>query len=87
MQTLSVLHTESPHDYRAVPQLVTVPQCEAVKCETIVIVDDPTLEYTETFGITLNRTTGLDPRIRLYPSADSVLITVTDNDSMFFNGI
>ena len=61
---------------------MTVPQCETVKCETIVIADDPTLEYSETFGITLNRTTGLDPRIRLYPSADAVLITVTDDDSM-----
>ena len=51
---------------------------ETVKCETLVIA------YSETFGVTLNRTTGLDPRIRLYPSADAVLITVTDDDGICF---
>ena len=41
--------------------------CDTRQCENITIVDDETLELTETFTVTLDRTPALDTRITLSP--------------------
>ena len=81
--THSICFTESPSDYRAVSKLVTMPPCQTLKCEAVVIVNDVVLEETETFSIGLYRTANLDPRIILAPVNSTVQIVDRDSTLMF----
>ena len=52
--------------------------CEAQKCVNVYIVDDSVYEQDERFYCTLERTSGLDPRITFESSSADILIV--DND-------
>ena len=52
--------------------------CDTRQCENVPIVDDETLELTETFIVTLDRTPALDNRITLNPVDGD--IDILDND-------
>ena len=52
--------------------------CDHQECVDINIVDDQTEEKTETFEVTLERTSDLDDRITLIPV--NALIEIRDND-------
>ena len=69
----------SHRDYRAVSKLMTVPKCARDICERISIVNDLSLEDTESFNIYVNRTAGLDLRIIL--ERVTAIVTITDDDS------
>ena len=68
-------------DYTAVSVILMFAECETRRCANISIVDDQTLEMTESFDISLNRTADLDNRITLNPAEGT--IRIIDNDCMF----
>ena len=55
--------------------------CERQRCVNVTIVDDDILEMTESFHVTLERTPGLDMRIRL-DQVDGV-VEITDDDGEY----
>ena len=56
-----------------------MPKCARRICQSITIVNDVTVEDTESFFIDLNRTASLDSRISLVRVTSR--ITITDDDS------
>ena len=76
---LTVLTTVSPMDYIAVSfPFLMFGACERRRCVNVTIENDVVLEDTESFDVTLERTTGLDGRITLDPVDGE--IEITDND-------
>ena len=65
-------------DYGAVSTILMFAACDTRQCVDVSIVDDETLELTETFIVTLDRTPALGNRIALKP-VDGV-IDILDND-------
>ena len=65
-------------DYGAVSTTFTFAACETRQCDNISIVDDVTLEMTESFSVTLERTPDLNSRITLNPVDGD--INILDND-------
>ena len=55
--------------------------CERRRCVNVTIVNDDVLEMTESFHVTLERTPGLDMRIRL-DQVDGV-VEITDDDGEY----
>ena len=51
-------------------------RCGNRSCTNITIQPDEIMEETETFTITLDRTSGLDPRIQLDPYAFEGVVTI-----------
>ena len=72
----------SPGDYDLVSTgtILAFDACDTQRCVEISIVDDVIVELTEPFFVTLERTTGLDRRIILYPI--DAKVDITDNDGM-----
>ena len=68
----------APMDYGAVSTLIIFDPCETRQCMDITIINDGIPENTESFFVTLVRTSDLDPRITLDPVAGETMIT--DND-------
>ena len=79
------MYTVSPMDYEAVSQVVNFAACETRQCVNVTIVDDFVDEPIESFSVTLERTPGLDMRIRLDP-VDGV-VEIDDNDGKRFLSI
>ena len=67
-------------DYIEVSRILRFAACEARQCVNVTIVSDTVDEPVEEFDITLERTIGLDSRIRLAPVDASVIIN-DDNES------
>ena len=65
-------------DYGGVSSTLMFAACECQQCENITIVDDATLELTESFTVTLERTPNLHSRITLIPVDRD--IEILDND-------
>ena len=65
-------------DYGAVFTILMFTACDTRQCVEVPIVDDETLELTETFTVTLDRTPTLDTRITLNPVDGD--IDILDND-------
>ena len=70
----------SPGDYDSVSTILEFGACDTRQCTEILIVDDMVVELTESFSITLGRTSGLDSRTMLDPVRTEVQIT--DNDGV-----
>ena len=68
----------TPADYGAVSTILMFAACHTRQCVDVPIVDDETLELTETFIVTLDRTPALDTRITLNPVDGD--IDILDND-------
>ena len=69
-------------DYIGLSMILSFPSCETKQCLNIVIVIDLVDEPVEKFDVTLERTTGLDPRISLQP-VDARIIIDDDCKSAF----
>ena len=69
-------------DYIGLSTILSFPACETKQCVNVTIVDDEVLENVELFDVTLERTPGLDMRIRLDP-VDGV-VEIIDDDGLFF---
>ena len=54
-------------DYGSISTILMFAACETQQCENISIVDNTTLEMTESFVVTLGRTPDLNSRITLNP--------------------
>ena len=65
-------------DYIGLSMILSFPSCETKRCLNITIVSDLVDEPVEEFDVTLERTTGLDTRISLYPVDARIII---DDDS------
>ena len=76
--------TESPEDYESVNTLLTFNANEAERCVRVDIVDSARLEQTESFGVTLERTPGLDERVHLNPTAGIIIIVNDDSEFNFY---
>ena len=74
------IFTVDPMDYIEVSRILRFAACEARQCLNVTIVSDLMDEPVEEFDITLERTIGLDTRIRLAPVDASVIIN-DDNES------
>ena len=71
-------YTVSPMDYGAVSTILRFDACDTRHCVGVTIVIDGDDEPDEIFGITLERTPGLNDRITLDPVDGD--ITIADND-------
>ena len=68
-------------DYASLSDVIlTFAACDERQCVDIIIEDDSIPEELESFDVTLERTTGLDARIRLDP-VDAV-VEIIDSNSM-----
>ena len=65
-------------DYGGVSSTLMFAACESRQCENLTIIDDATLELTESFTVTLERTLNLNSRITLNPVDRD--IEILDND-------
>ena len=65
-------------DYGAVSAILMFTACDTRQCENVPIVDDGTLELTETFIVTLERTPSLENNILLNPMNGD--IDILEND-------
>ena len=73
--------SESPQDFTSLQSaLFSFDECDRRMCVSITIVDDSMVEMTESFNVTLDRTTSLDSRITL-GLADGV-VEITENDGI-----
>ena len=77
--------TESPEDYESVNTLLTFNANQVERCVRVDIVDNARLEQTESFGVTLERTPGLDERVQLNPTAGIFRIVNDDGEFHFFH--
>ena len=68
----------TPTDYGAVSTILMFAACNTRQCVDVAIMDDETLELTETFIVTLDRTPALDTKITLNPVDGD--IDILDND-------
>ena len=76
----TIFNTVSPMDYTGVSLAILMfGACERRRCVNVTIEND-VLENTESFDVTLERTTGLDGRITLDPVHVDGEIEITDND-------
>ena len=71
----------APVDYGAVSTILMFDSCETQSCTNISIVNDLALENVESFNVFLERTTGLDSRIRLSPVNGE--IAIDDDDGVY----
>ena len=55
--------------------------CDSERCHKIPINDDMIVEQPESFFVTLERSDGLDDRIRLHRDFTNKEVTILDNDS------
>ena len=67
-------------DYGALSTTLIFAACEMRHCDNISIVDDVTLEMTESFSVTLERTPDLSSRITLNPVDGKMNIFDDDNE-------
>ena len=65
-------------DYGTLSTILMFDTCEIRQCDNISIVDDVTLEMTESSSVTLERTPDLNSRITLNPVDGD--INILDND-------
>ena len=68
-------------DYGPVATRLTFNRCARRECVVVSIIDDTTLENSETFHITLERTPGLSSDITLDPV--NGVVEITDNDGKY----
>ena len=70
-------------DYSSVATPVTFEPCETRKCVAVSITDDMTVEVAEeSFYVTLERDSLLNPLITLEP--DLAVVTINDRDGMYY---
>ena len=67
-------------DYDSISEILAFGSCATRQCTEIPIVDDMMVELTESFFVTLERTTGLDSRITLDPVDGE--IEIIDDDGV-----
>ena len=72
-------------DYGALSTTLMFDTCESRQCYNISIVDDVTLEMTELFSVTLERTPDLNSRITLNPVDGA--IDILDNDGRKYGSL
>ena len=65
-------------DYGAVSTLLMFDSCETQKCTNITITNDVLKEDSESFSVSLVRTSELDTRITLDPAVGEIEITAND---------
>ena len=68
-------------DYGSLSTVLMFDVCEMRRCVNVRIVDDAVLELSESFDVNLERTSGLERRIRLNPVDGEIVID--DNDGMY----
>ena len=79
---LYILFSVSLLDYGAVSTLLMFASCETRQCTNIIIINDVFKEDTESFSVSLMRTSELDPRITLDPTVGE--IEITDSDGLLY---
>ena len=67
-------------DYGAISTILILDTCETRQCDNISIVDDATLEMTESFSVTLERASDLNSRITLDPVNGKMDVFDDDDD-------
>lgn len=72
-------------DYIGLSKFLNLSACETRRCVTVTIVNDLVCEPEEVFDLTLERTVGLNPRIRLQPTDGRVFIS--DNEGMSISNV
>ena len=70
----------SPADFTSLATVLSFDECDTRMCVSITIVDEMMVEMTESFDVTLDRTTSLDSRVTL-GLADAV-VEITDSDGI-----
>ena len=70
-------------DFHTISTNVTFGACETRHCVEVTIVNDDELENTESFVVTLERTSNLDRRIILAPA--NTRVNINDDDGRYFN--
>ena len=73
-QMFTWIFTAKPMDYIGLSSILNFAACETRQCVEVTIVDDTPNEPVEEFDITLERTVGLDTRIKLLPMDARVVI-------------
>ena len=68
----------SNRDYLDLSAVITFEDCETIKCQQLVLIDDESVEETETLSIVLSSSPDLDPIIRLNVTETRVFITDDD---------
>ena len=68
-------------DYGSLSTVLMFDVREMRRCVNVRIVDDAVLELSESFDVNLERTSGLERRIRLNPVDGEIVID--DNDGMY----
>ena len=66
-------------DYEALSTIIFFGACATLSCASVTIVDDRVYEPEQFFGVTLERTPGLDSRITLDP-VDGQIVINSDNN-------
>ena len=74
-----------PDDYTAVSELLAFEECQQLNCVELNIINDLTVETTESFGVILERTEDMSSAIILNPS-DAVL-EIRDDDCEYIEQI
>ena len=69
-------------DYSGVSTLLTFDSCETRRCTNITIINDVFKEDTESFFVSLERSSELDPRITMDPAVG--VIEITFNDGLLY---
>lgn len=78
----TLIPVDPASDYIANSTDLIFDRCSLEQCVAITLINDETLELNETFVISLERTAGLDERIRLVDTLKVVAIIDDDVDGM-----
>ena len=70
---------EAPMDYIGLSTILSVPACGTKQCVDVTIVNDDVLENVESFYVTLERTFGMNTRIRLN-TVDGIISIIDDGE-------
>ena len=76
-------------DYEALSTIIFFDACVTRSCASVTIVDDRVYEPEQFFGVTLERTPGLDSRITLDPVDGQIEINNDNNgkSNLYYNYI
>ena len=75
----------SPEDYAAQTTTLTFAPCQSIRCIDVDLEDDCVLEGTEAFNIRLETIAGQDRRIVIDTDTGNEVVTIMDDDGMWYN--
>ena len=72
---------ESPADYTGLDTILKFPVCARRQCISIAIADDATVEFEESFRVSLERTSALPEAIAIDQRRAVAIVDIVDNDA------